>query len=213
MKTVVDIMTKDVISVNPETSLIEAVNILLKGGFNGLPVVINGMIVGIITEYDMVTKGSSIHIPTLLKLFGGLDQKNTEILKDELKKVVTMRVKDVMNDDPLTLRSDDSILKVIDAFGQHHKVNPIPIVDSAKSLVGIISRSDILKFMGDKQLNIVPGDDAKTIDQNIDRFVKNFENKFVLVSKTRTRLWLVVSILFAVVGFAIAWLLILRVNF
>lgn len=205
-------MTKDVVSVGPDSPLIEAVNILLKHGFNGLPVVVNGMVVGIITEYDMVTKGSAIHIPTLLKFFGGLNQKDTGLLKEELKKVLTMKVKDVMNDDPLTLRADDSILKVMDSFTQHHKVNPIPIVDSANSLVGIISRSDMLKFMGDDKLNLSKGNDPKTIDLNIDKFVKNFENKFVLVSKTRTRLWLIASILFAIVGFAIAWILILRVS-
>ena len=206
-------MTKEVISVSPDSSLIEAVNILLKHGFNGLPVIVNDMVVGIITEYDMVTKGSAIHIPTLLKLFGRLDQKNTAVLKDELKKVITMKVKDVMNPDPLILSPGDSVLKVIDSFTQHHKVNPIPVIDDSKRLVGIISRSDILKFMGDKKLDFADGDDPQIIDKNIDRFVKNFENRFVLVSKARNRLWLVVSILFAVVGFAIAWLLILRINF
>lgn len=206
-------MTKNVISVAPESPLIEAVNILLKHGFNGLPVVINDMVVGIITEYDMVTKGSAIHIPTLIKLFGGLDQKNTDMLKDELKKVITMKVKDVMNSDPLTLTPEDDILKVVDTFTQHHKVNPIPIVDSTKRLVGIISRSDMLKFMGDRNLVLSGSDDPKAIDQDVNRFMKNFENKFVLVSKSRAHWWLIASVLFALVGFAIAWLLILRINF
>ena len=46
-----------------------------------------------------------------------------------------------------------------------------------------------------------------------DKFISNFEGKFVLVTKGRTRLWLVASILFALVGFMIAWFLILRINF
>lgn len=212
MKIASDIMTRDVVTVDPESPLIEAVNILLKYGFTGLPVVVNGMVVGIITEFDMVTKGSDIHIPTLLKLFGGLDQKNTAILKDQLKKVITMKVKDTMNADPLILSPDDNILKVVDTFTQHHKVNPIPIVDNTKRLVGIISRSDMLKFMGDVNLHISQDASQQEIDKNIDMFINNFENKFVLVTKGRMRWWLVASIFFALVGFMIAWFLILRVN-
>ena len=174
MKIASDIMTRDVVTVDPESPLIEAVNILLKYGFTGLPVVVNGMVVGIITEFDMVTKGSDIHIPTLLKLFGGLDQKNTAILKDQLKKVITMKVKDTMNADPLILSPDDNILKVVDTFTQHHKVNPIPIVDNTKRLVGIISRSDMLKFMGDVNLHISQDASQQEIDKNIDMFINNF---------------------------------------
>ena len=212
MKTAGYIMTKEVITVTPDTSLIEAVNLILKYSFNGLPVIINSMVVGIITEHDMVTKGSGVHIPTLLKLFGGLGQKDTSLLKDELKRVVTMKVKDVMNPDPITLDPNDSILKVVNTFTEHHQVNPIPIVDSTKRLVGVISRSDMLKFMGDINPKLFVGNDEKSIDKNVDKFINNFENKFVLVTKGRARWWIVASILFAVVGFAIAWFLILRVN-
>lgn len=212
MRTAVDIMTKDVISVDPESPLIEAVNILLKYGFNGLPVVADGLVVGIITEFDMVTKGSAIHIPTLVKLFGSLDQKKSDELKNELKKVVTMKVKDAMNYDPLTLSPNDDILKVVDTFTQHHKVNPIPIIDNNRMLVGVISRSDMLKFMGGPNLNLSVGTDEKAIDQNVDKFIDHFQHSFVLVTKGRSRWWFVASIFFALVGFAIAWFLILRVN-
>lgn len=213
MRTAGDIMTKEVITVAPDSPLIEAVNILLKHGFNGLPVTANGMVVGIITEYDMLTKGSAVHIPTLIKMFGSLDDKGAGELKDELKKVMTMKVQDVMNLDPLMLTVQDDILKVVDTFTQHHKVNPIPIIDETKRLVGVISRSDMLKFMGDPNLTLSAGEDQKTVDQNIEKFISHFQNRFTLVTKARTRWWLVASIFFAFVGFAIAWVLIIQINF
>lgn len=205
-------MTKEVVSVAPDSPLVEAVNILLKHGFNGLPVTVGSVVVGIVTEYDMVTKGSAIHIPTLVKLFGSLDQKGAGELRDELKKVVTMKVQDVMNSDPLALAPTDDLLKVVDTFTQHHKVNPILVVDATKRLVGVISRSDMLKFMGGSDLSLVSGDDQKAVDQNVDKFISHFQSQFTLVTKARTRWWLVASILFALVGFAIAWFLTLHVN-
>ena len=62
-------MTKNVVSVTPETSLMEAANVLYKGGFNGAPVVDGkNRLIGILTEYDLIQKGTSFHIPTFLKL-------------------------------------------------------------------------------------------------------------------------------------------------
>jgi CBS domain-containing protein len=211
MKTAGEIMTRNVVAVEPETPLIEAVNILLKNGYNGLPVIAGGLLVGIITEYDMVTKGSAVHIPTLIKMLGGLDQKYAGELKEQLKGILAMKVGDVMNSEPLTLGEDADILKVVDTFSQHHKVNPIPILDKDNKLVGIISRSDMLKFLGDSRLTL-NNTSEQEIEKNIDRFVNNFQNKFVLVRKSRTRLWLLASILFALAGFLIAWFMILRVN-
>ena len=60
-----DIMSTDVVSVNPETSLVEAGKLLSEHNFDGLPVVDkNNNLLGIITEYDLVSKSASIHLPT-----------------------------------------------------------------------------------------------------------------------------------------------------
>ena len=52
----------------------------------------------------------------------------------------------------------------------------------------------------------------REIDKNVNTFLKDIRYQFVIVSKTRVRLWLLVSILFSLVGYAIAWILILRVH-
>lgn len=207
-------MTKKVITVKLDTPLIEAVNILLKNGFNGLPVVEDGILVGIVTEYDMIIKGSSIHLPTFLRLFEGLEiYKKDPLIKDELKKVFNTKVRDVINNDPLTLFEFSSVFEVVDTFTKHHKVNPIPIVDQNKKLLGIISRSDMLRFLGDASLNFRESLNQEEVDKNIDKFLSNFDKKFVLVSKFRTHFWFIASILFAILGFVIAFAIILRINF
>ena len=96
MATVSSMMTKKVISVHPETPLIEATNILLKDNFSGLPVVDNeNHLVGIVTEYDLVIKGSSVHLPTLIKLLSQFDlyKKDQGLIKEDLKKIFEMNQK------------------------------------------------------------------------------------------------------------------------
>jgi CBS domain-containing protein len=215
MKLISDIMTTKVITVSPQTPIVEAIGVLLQNKFNGLPVIDDkGFLVGIITEYNFIVGSSAVHLPTLIKLFDQLDtyKKDQYLIKNDLKQIITMTVHDVMNKEPLTLLQTDPIEKLVEAFGQHHTVNPIPIVDELRHLVGIVSRSDLLRFFGDNKIEIKHSTEAE-IDKSVSVFVENFENRFTFVSKKRTKLWLFVSLLSILIGFAIAWLLILRVNF
>jgi len=209
-------MTREVVTVRPETPIIQAANLLLKHGFNGLPVVdTTGHLVGIVTEYDFILKKNSIHLLTLIRIFNDLDvfKKDSAPVKEDLKKLLDMKVGEIMNTDPLTAPSTSSVEEVVNVFEQHHRVNPIIVTTTARTLMGVVSRHDVLKFLGDGDIRNVYPRPGQTIDQQANDFIKNLENRFVLVSKSRTRWWLIASILFAVIGFSIAWLLILRVNF
>jgi len=60
------VMTQNVISVLPDTTLIQAVTIILSSGFNGIPVTNKeGVLVGILTEYDIVYKKNNLHTPIM----------------------------------------------------------------------------------------------------------------------------------------------------
>lgn len=89
-----DFMTKEVVSVSPDMSLMEAANLLYNRGFNGAPVVdAQNKLIGVLTEYDLIQKGSSLHIPTFLKLIKEFDiySKDKRFINDELKKVFSLR--------------------------------------------------------------------------------------------------------------------------
>ena len=216
MKAAKDLMTKKVISVNPDTLLVEAINMVFKYNFNGLPVVDNAnRLVGILTEYDLVIKGSSIHLPTLIKLFSELDhyKKDKGLIKNDLEKIFKAKVSEAMNADPLTLQETATLEEVVKAFSEHHRVNPIPIMNLDNKMVGIISRSDLIKPFQAPNLDLINQNDQRELDKNINKFLDNFEQRFIFVSKFRTYKWLIASVLFAVVGYMIAWFLILRINF
>jgi CBS domain-containing protein len=144
-----DIMTEDVATVTPETSLLEASQKMMQERYNGLPVVdVDNVVVGIVTEYDLLSKGTSIHLPTFIKLFGsysGKDKKE-QLLGEQLGDIMGFTVKDVMNTDPLVMHEDDSLTHVVNQFSKHHRVNPIPIIDMNGKLIGIVSRFDVIKY-------------------------------------------------------------------
>lgn len=209
-------MTKGVVSVTENTPLIQAVEVMLERDFSGLPVIDqNNVLVGIVTDYDFILKGSSIHLPTFLQLLKEFQiyKKDASRISDDIKKILGTKVGDVMNKEPLTLFEQASINDAINAFGQHHRVNPIPIIDNQHKLVGIISRLDMLKLYGAPSVNFAQHYTTREIDKNVSRFLSDFEKQFVLVSKTRTQYWLIFSLLFAIIGFIVAFAIILRIEF
>lgn len=138
-------MTKKVLSVFPETLLTDAANHMIKNGYSGLPVVNkNNKLIGILTDYDFLTK---VHLPTFIKIFSDTPKPTDEhLIKGSLTDVLAFTVKDVANNDPLVLNENSSIVEVTQAFSEHHRVNPVPIINSSRELVGIISRYDVIKF-------------------------------------------------------------------
>lgn len=143
-----DIMTTDVVSASAQTSLIDVAKILTKGAFNGVPIVTEDKtLIGIITEHDLISGQSGIHLPTLQALLGSLPVfgKDKKSFNDEMRAVTKMTAQDVMNKDPLTLPTTATYDEAVKAFQTHHAVNPIPVVDSTRKLIGIVSRFDLLK--------------------------------------------------------------------
>lgn len=215
MIAVKQLMAKQVCSVSPDTPLMEASQVLFGRNFNRLPVVDkNNKLVGLLTEYDFIAKGTRIHLPTFLKLLSEFDIYNQDraLIKDELKQVLTTTVKDVMNKEPLALSPDSTLDDAVKAFAEHHRVNPIPVVNTNNEVVGVLSRSDVIKFYaGERMTSFQLAKPGRDIDARMDRFLQSFRGEFTWVSKTRTRWWLVFAALFAIVGFIIAFVLIVRI--
>ena len=141
-------MTKEVISVNPETSLTDAARILMEKEFDGLPVIDrNNVLVGILTQYDMISKGTALHLPTIQVVLENISvfNKDKKQFQKSIREITSLAVHDVMNDDPLTFQETDTYEHAVKVFHDHHRVNPIPVIDKEKHVLGIVSRYDIIK--------------------------------------------------------------------
>lgn len=208
-------MTLQPLAVKPEDSVVYAAKILYENSFNGLPVVDeNNIIKGIVTEYDLISKGESLHLPTLINILGNIDvyKKDSSLVKDDLKHMLILKVKEVMNSDPLVVQDEAPIQYLAELFANHHRVNPIPVIDREKKLVGIVSRFDLVRFFvgGIDDQKIEPSQ-SNVLDKKVEGFLNNFEKKFVFVSKGRARLWPVIGLFSAIVGFIVAFAIILRI--
>lgn len=211
-----DIMTRQVESVTPDTRLLDAIELMFENHYSGLPVVDkHNMVIGILTDYDLMVKGSSIHLPTFLKLFKefSIYNKDKKLIKNDIQKIFRMKVKDAMNAEPLLLTLSATVDEVIKTYSEHHRVNPIPIVNSEKKLVGIISRFDAVKFFRSPSVHLSSAPSERELDENINKFLKDFESRFIAIGRFRTQYWLLINILFIFVGVILSIAFLVRITF
>lgn len=133
------LMTSEVITVSRDASLKEAARRMIEAGISGLVVTDDdGDLAGVITEADFVKTESARRATKRALLLRWFGQERPEISSTERK------VGDVMTAAVITLGVD---CDHADAARLMRKagVKRIPIVDDNGRLVGIVSRSDIMR--------------------------------------------------------------------
>ena len=142
-----DIMTKEVVTVTPDTEIIQAAKLLLKTHFNGLPVVDeNGKLVGIICQDDLIVQQKKFPLPSLFTFFDGLIPLTSyRSLEKEVDKIVASKVSQAMTPDPVTIGPDAS-LEDIATLMVNNNVHTLPVLDRDR-LVGVIGKEDVLRTL------------------------------------------------------------------
>jgi CBS domain-containing protein len=142
-----DIMTKEVITVSPDTEITKAAKILLERRINGLPVVdAFGRLVGILCQSDLVVQQKKFPIPsvfTLLESF--IPLTSMKRIDKEVEKIAALTVKQAMTADPVTVGPDTDIEEVARLMVDK-KYHTLPVVEAEK-VVGIVGKEDVLKTL------------------------------------------------------------------
>lgn len=201
-----DLMTTNVITASPDMLVSKVSEILSEHHFTGLPVVnADGQVLGTISERDFITAGSNLYLPTYIKLLSEMDymqggEKNVPHVVDQ---VVNATAKDIMNQDVPFARPETTLEELARMFAEK-RVNPIPVTDSGNKLMGIISRSDLIKFFNPAQLKtayVASGNKSRPIDQQVEVARSTFASTFAVVAKARANIWLTTAIVLFIVGF------------
>ena len=147
MRTAQDIMTREVITINPEADITEAVKILLDKGINGLPVVDDaGKLVGILCQSDLVRMQKNLPIPSLFTLLDGfVPLSSSALLEAEVKRIAASKVSDAMSTKVVTVPPDMTIDEIA-ALMVDKKFHTLPVTDKGR-LLGIVGKKDVIKTL------------------------------------------------------------------
>ncbi len=141
-----DIMTRDVIIVKPDTTIEDLARLFMRHQINGTPVVDdNGNLTGIVTENDLISKNSRLHIPTIVRLFDAFIPLGTSRLEVEIKKMAAFTVGDICTRDVTTIDEETSVEDIATIMTEG-KIHILPVLKEGK-LIGIIGKKDIIRGM------------------------------------------------------------------
>jgi len=152
-----DIMTRDVITVEEDTTVEALGRLFIEKRISGAPVLDkNGNLSGIVTENDLVRKNTRLHIPTVLRIFDAIiPLGSADRVEDEIRKISASTVGEICTRSVLTVSPEASIQDVSSIMfekGSH----VIPVLDAGK-IVGIIGKIDIIRGMFGETAQQKPG--------------------------------------------------------
>ena len=154
-----DVMTRDVVSVAPDASVIEAVRLMLQHKISGLPVVdASGDLQGVVTEGDFLRRvetGTERKRSRWVEFLLGPGRLATDYVHTTGRKVG-----EVMTPDVRTVAEDDPLEKVVHLM-ERHRIKRVPVVRGSK-VVGIVTRANLMRALASLALaeHPVAADDA-----------------------------------------------------
>jgi CBS domain-containing protein len=136
-----DVMTRRIVSVTPEATVLEAVRLMLQNHISGLPVIdATGNLIGVVTEGDFLRRaetGTQRKRSRWLELLVG-----PRTLAEDYIHAHGRKVEEVMTPDPVTISEDTPLEEVVRAM-ERHRIKRLPVV-RGKNVVGIVSRANLM---------------------------------------------------------------------
>lgn len=144
------IMTTEVATVTPDTSVHQAVELLSERGISGAPVVDpDGRLIGLLDDDDLIVSEARLHAPTVVEILGAYFPLPGERHRfdEDVRHALGATVGELMDDDPPWVGLDASVEDVATLIVNRH-VSRVPVVDEGRRVVGIVTRGDLVAAMG-----------------------------------------------------------------
>jgi CBS-domain-containing membrane protein len=154
-----EVMTRDVVSIGPDASVLEAVRLMLQHRISGLPVVdAAGNLQGVVTEGDFLRRTET-----------GTQRKHSRFvefllgpgrLAVDYAHASGRKVSEVMTPDVHTVTEDAPLEQVVHLM-ERHRVKRLPVVRGGK-VIGIVTRANLMRAVANLALaeHPIAADDA-----------------------------------------------------
>jgi CBS domain-containing protein len=141
-------MTTEVITVSPQTKVLDLARLLAQHKINGAPVVDDqGRLLGIVTQSNLIDRAKKFELPhvvTILDAHFYLERPST--FKKNLEKLMGNLVSDIMTAPPVTITADLEVDEIATIMANKN-IHTLPVLEGDK-LIGIIGKIDIIRALG-----------------------------------------------------------------
>jgi len=125
-------MSKNVITVDVNDSMHEAIKLLKENKIKMLPVMKKGKLVGIVTDRDLKRASAS--------------DATTLDVHELLFLVSKIKIKGIMTKDPIMIPEDFTVEETAEVLLKN-KISGAPVIDNEGKIVGVITQTDLFKVL------------------------------------------------------------------
>ncbi|MBI5057735.1 MAG: CBS domain-containing protein [Nitrospirae bacterium] len=141
-----DIMTKDVITVKPEATVEELARLFMNNKISGVPVTDeNKILIGIVTENDLISQNKRLHIPTVIRLFDAFILLGSGRIEDEIRKMAATTVDEICARKVVSITEETTVEEIATIMAEQH-IHLLPVL-RGNTVVGIIGKADMVRAM------------------------------------------------------------------
>lgn len=147
-----DVMTSDMLTVEEDASVLEAIRLMLQHRISGLPVVAAGTLVGMVTEGDFLRRselGTEQRASRWAEFFTGPGK-----LAQNYVHATGRKVRDVMTAEVYAVDENTPLSEVVDTMERRH-IKRVPVLRDRR-LAGIVTRTNLLRALAGATHATVP---------------------------------------------------------
>src|SRR5512145_163793 len=136
-----EVMTRDLVTVGPETTVGEIAAILVRHRISAVPVVSGTDLLGIVSQTDLGHRsetGTEKRRKWWLDMFSDADSRARDFVKSH-----GLRAQDIMARFVVSVGKSASLAEVAEILDTH-RIRQVPVMDDGR-LVGMISRADLVR--------------------------------------------------------------------
>src|SRR5687767_11528147 len=146
---VTDIMSSPAITLQPDTTVEDAIGVLVENNIDGAPVVYeSGQLLGVLDDDDLIVSEARLHAPTTIEILGAYIPLPGDLQRynDELTQALGRTAADVMDEDPPrggTGGTDEDVATPMHDRG----ASRVAVVDDDNMGIGVVTRGDLVRTL------------------------------------------------------------------
>lgn len=145
--TVRAVMRREVPIAAPDTSIAELARLMVEHRVPGVPVIENGELVGIVTEADLIQREANIDAPSTFAFLDAIIEVDAGApFDEELRRVLATSAQQLMTSPVISIRDVGTVSELATLMLQH-RINPVPVVDENRQIVGLATRTGIVELI------------------------------------------------------------------
>ncbi len=140
------IMRRDVITCSAEADVGEIAKLIWENDVSSIPVVEQGKVIGMVTDYDLISRESEYDGPIYLPFIDVYFRVPGTGDPEQLRRILATTARELMSYPVQTISQDDTVQDAATIMYEN-RINALPVVDDNELLVGIIARADIVQMI------------------------------------------------------------------